>query len=197
MFKWDHRRIQVCCVVVFLLFLLLVAARPQFGAPQGYTGMAIRGYRVSLLAGYLACTVFLCSMVLWKGNIKNRLLYGSSAAISFILLPAASFIIFETIAGNIGSIIQNGQVWMFLNLCIWYLLYGAVFAVTNSTRGTAFLMLAFTYVLAGAANYGNGYPLYPYGGICGRRIPIYAYGRNDNYGPFYGFMLSLGGKIQF
>ena len=148
MFKWDHRRIQVCCVVVFLLFLLLVAARPQFGAPQGYTGMVIRGYRVSLLAGYLACTVFLCSMVLWKGNIKNHFLYGSSAAILFILLPAASFIIFETIAGNIGSIIQNGQVWMFLNLCIWYLLYGAVFAVTNSTRGTAFLMLAFTYVLA-------------------------------------------------
>lgn len=63
-------------------------------------------------------------------------------------MPFFSFYMFETIAGNFKTIMENSMGIILLNLCIWYLLYILMFAVTNHVRHTILILNTAAYILA-------------------------------------------------
>lgn len=65
-----------------------------------------------------------------------------------VLAPAFGFIMFETISGNFKTIVENDYKIVLLNLCIWYLLYAVVFAITNHGKYTIWILNTATYILA-------------------------------------------------
>lgn len=76
-----------------------------------------------------------------------------SAIIAVLLLcvmPFISFFMFETIAGNYKTVMENTTGMIFLNLCVWYLLYIIVFAVANHVKYTIWILNTVTYIFAAA-----------------------------------------------
>lgn len=148
MITLNKRHIQVSCVTAFILFLLLVAVKPQMLITEEYEGAVFHGYQAIPLMAYLLLSGLICLIVLWKGKIKNCILSKGLAVISLLVMPAINFFMFEMIAGNFFTIMENQKGVILLNLCIWYLLYAVVFALSNHVKITIVLLNTITYIFA-------------------------------------------------
>lgn len=148
--KLDPKRIQASCMAAMLLFMLLAAIKYKILITEDYTGAVIFNYQAKPLIDYLILVCLLCGVILWKGKIKNSRRSKLSAVFTFCTMPAIAFYVFETISGNFQTIIENQTGIVILNLCIWYLLYAVVFALSNRVRLTILLLNTLVYVLAAA-----------------------------------------------
>lgn len=70
------------------------------------------------------------------------------AAVLLLFMPVFSFFMFETIAGNFRTIMENTMGIILINLCIWYFLYIVVFALTNHTKHTILILNPIIYIFA-------------------------------------------------
>lgn len=138
---------QVSCIVAMMLFLLLAAIKPQMHVTEEYEGAAIHGYQALPLAQYMILSGLLIGITLWKGGLKGKR-SGICAVLSLLAMPAASFYIFETVAGNFWTIMNNRAGLVLLNLVIWYLLYALVFAVSNRVRLSVLIVNTVAYLFA-------------------------------------------------
>lgn len=145
---FNKRKIQASCITAGMLFLLLVAIKLQMLVTEEYEGIVLFGYQGMPLVGYILLAALICILVLWTGKIRNQALSTVLALVSLCVMPAVSFFIFEMVAGNFFTIIQNTKGIILLNLCIWYLLYALVFALSNRVKLTILLTNTVTYILA-------------------------------------------------
>lgn len=145
--KIDKTRAQASCVVAMLLFLLLVAIKPGLLVTEEYEGAAIHGYQALPLAEYLALSSLLIGITLWKGRLKGKI-SAACAVLTLLAMPAVSFYIFETVAENFWTVVENNAGMVLLNLCIWYLLYAVAFAASNRVRASILAVNTVTYLFA-------------------------------------------------
>lgn len=142
------KRMQVSCIAGFLFLMFLISIKPLLFITEEYEGPVIRNYQALPLVGYFILSGLICAMILWKGTIKNRLLREISAIAAILIMPALSFFIFETVAGNFHTVMNHRMGMIILNLCIWYSLYAIVFAVTNHVKHTVLFLNSITYLFA-------------------------------------------------
>lgn len=145
---YQKRRFQVACIVALLLFMVLVTIKEQLIVNDEYEGMRLGIYQLNSLVRYALLGGSVCLLIVWNGKIQSKVISGISAIIMILLMPAVSFFIFETVAGNFFTIINNQKGIVILNLCIWYLLYAVVFALSNHVKGTVLFLNTFMYIFA-------------------------------------------------
>lgn len=132
--KSRFKRLIAMGIVLFALLILLVVFEEQLSDEQ--------------ILDYLKFMTVICFLVFWKASWKNEKKKQGMALLSLIVMPVVSFYIFETVSGNFNAIMENTAGIILLNVCIYYLLYMAVFAACNRARITVILLNTLLYLLA-------------------------------------------------